>query len=200
MSWYFLNTWAGKEEALVKEIHRIIPPYWYKDCFVMYQERIWRRQQRSIVHREQLFPGYVFLTCEDNGRESPLYFYLDKSLDVVKGMADNGFTVFPMRKEDGDFLEKLSGEDHVIRLSYVRKNEDGKVNPVSGPLTKCAGQIERYQFKKRYAMVRCRLWGKDQAMVLGIMLREDREQRLFNQGSAHFKELFFNEKGYGSKL
>ena len=69
MLWYLLKTWAGREEELVKVIHKTIPSYQYKECFVIYQERIWRRQQRSIVHRERLFPGCVFLTCEDSGKE-----------------------------------------------------------------------------------------------------------------------------------
>ncbi|RKI98591.1 hypothetical protein D7X87_26595, partial [bacterium D16-54] len=47
--------------------------------------------------------------------------------------------------------------------------------------------------KKRYAMVRHKLWGEERAIVLGIMLKEDREAR--NQSA--FLEAFSIREGYG---
>lgn len=180
MLWYLLKTWAGREEELVKVIHKTIPSYQYKECFVIYQERIWRRQQRSIVHRERLFPGCVFLTCEDSGKEDFLPRCPEKNPDIGDRMAWGNITILPMMPKDGEFLEKISGTDHVVRLSYVQKEEGGEIALVSGPLKKCAGQMERIQLKKRYAVVRCRLWGEEQAIVLGIMLREDRGKMVVN--------------------
>ena len=116
----------------------------------------------------------MFLTCEDCDRESFLALSAKLNGDRGKGMAWGSFSLLPMMKEDGDFLEKISGEDHVVRLSYVEKDKNGKIDQVLGPLKRCAGQVERYQFKKRYAMVRHRLWGEDQAIVMGIILKEDR--------------------------
>ena len=183
MLWYLLKTWAGREEELVKVIHKTIPSYQYKECFVIYQERIWRRQQRSIVHRERLFPGCVFLTCEDSGKEDFLPRCPEKNPDIGDRMAWGNIAILPMMPKDGEFLEKISGTDHVVRLSYVQKEEGGEIALVSGPLKKCAGQMERIQLKKRYAVVRCRLWGEEQAIVLGIMLREDRGRMFFNAGA-----------------
>lgn len=183
MLWYLLKTWAGREEELVKVIHKTIPSYQYKECFVIYQERIWRRQQRSIVHRERLFPGCVFLTCEDSGKEDFLPRCPEKNPDVGNRMAWGNVTILPMMPKDGEFLEKISETDHVVRLSYVQKEEGGEIALVSGPLKKCAGQMERIQLKKRYAVVRCRLWGEEQAIVLGIMLREDKGRMFFNAGA-----------------
>ena len=183
MLWYLLKTWAGREEELVKVIDKTIPSYQYKECFVIYQERIWRRQQRSIVHRERLFPGCVFLTCEDSGKEDFLPRCPEKNPDIGNRMAWGNIAILPMMPKDGEFLEKISGTDHVVRLSYVQKEEGGEIALVSGPLKKCAGQMERIQLKKRYAVVRCRLWGEEQAIVLGIMLREDKGRMFFNAGA-----------------
>ena len=183
MLWYLLKTWAGREEELVKVIHKTIHSYQYKECFVIYQERIWRRQQRSIVHRERLFPGCVFLTCEDSGKEDFLPRCPEKNPDIGNRMAWGNIAILPMMPKDGEFLEKISGTDHVVRLSYVQKEEGGEIALVSGPLKKCAGQMERIQLKKRYAVVRCRLWGEEQAIVLGIMLREDKGRMFFNAGA-----------------
>lgn len=79
----------------------------------------------------------------------------------------------PLMQEDARFLEELSGREHRVKLSYVQKDEEGKISRLSEPLKGCQGQIERFQFKKRYAMVRHKLWGEEQVLVLGILLQED---------------------------
>lgn len=181
MQWYLLKTWVGKEEELVQEIRRTVPPSMYKECFVIYQKRVWRKQQRSVVHVEVLFPGCVFLVCEkiDSGdKKDSVYARLEKVPAITQLMNCEGFSMFPMMKEDVDFLVRISGRDHMVGLSYVLKREDGQTCIMSGPLRECQGQIERYQFKKRYAMVRQRLWGESQVIVLGILLKEDAVQKL----------------------
>ena len=42
----------------------------------------------------------------------------------------------------------------------------------------CREQVERYQFKKRYALVRHRFLGEVRGIVFGIMLNEDLNQKL----------------------
>ena len=176
MKWYLLKTWPGKEEELVKEIWRTVPSHLYEECFVIYQERIWRKQQKSI-HVEPMWTGCVFLTCEESRaaqRADDIFCILAQSASVARLMSDGELSVLPMMKEDGDFLSRISGKEHLVKLSYVLKNENGQIRGISGPLQGCSGKIERYQFKKRYAMVRHTLWGKEQAIVLGIILKEDR--------------------------
>jgi transcription antitermination factor NusG len=175
VQWYLLKTWVGREAELIKEIRRTVPPYMYGECFVIRQERIWRKQQRSVVHVEPLFPGCVFLTCRETGQ---LFKRLEQIPSMAGLMAHGSLTVLPMMKEDVDFLTKISGPDHMVRLSYVTKNEQGQICNMSDPLKACQGQIERYQFKKRYAMVRHWLWGEEQAIVMGIILKEDAERKL----------------------
>ena len=40
MDWYLLKTWTGREDEMVKEIRRTVPPGLYQDCFVITQERM----------------------------------------------------------------------------------------------------------------------------------------------------------------
>lgn len=186
MDWYLLNTWKGREEELVKEIHQTVPSDLYQECFVIYQERIWRKQKKSIIHTEPLLPGCVFLTYEKNDsfkRRRSIY----QSLEQISA---KGFTILPVMREDAEFLRKISGKDHMVRLSYVVKNEQGQICRISDPLRTFQGQIERYQLKKRYAMIRHKLWGEERAIVLGIMLKEDRDQ----ENQTALKKVFSNEE------
>ncbi len=205
VQWYLLKTWAGREEELVREVQKIVPPQMYEECFVIWQERIWRKQQKSIVHMEPLFPGCVFLTCREReagteGKDLPgnedaagnkaiagnkamtengLFLPFLEKIPAAAQMMDGGiFTIFPMTGEDGQFLEKISGNEHVVRLSYVQKDEEGNICKLSEPLKVFQGQVERFQLKKRYAMVRHRLWGEERTFVLGIVLNEDGGEKL----------------------
>ena len=220
VQWYLLKTWAGREEELVREVQKIVPPQMYEECFVIWQERIWRKQQKSIVHMEPLFPGCVFLTCREReagaeGKDLPgnkavagnqaaagsedvaeneavtenrsLLQSLEKIPAAAQMMAGGVFTILPMTGEDGQFLEKISGDEHVVRLSYVQKDEEGNICKLSEPLKVFQGQVERYQFKKRYAMVRHRLWGEERTFVLGIVLNEDGGEKFRYSGDGKLR-------------
>ncbi len=189
MLWYLLKTWAGKEEELVKELRRTVPPYMYHEAFVIYNERIWRRQGRSIVHTEPLFQGCAFVTCKES---EPLFRQLERVPAMSKLMAMGYLSVFPLRAADADFLEQLAGEDHVVRLSHVLRTESRMVvdkndsellghtdyYQVSGPLTQFLGDVENFDFKKRFAKLRRNIWGEDMVIPLGIVLNEDVEQKV----------------------
>ena len=221
VQWYLLKTWAGREEELVREVQKIVPPQMYEECFVIWQERIWRKQQKSIVHVEPLFTGCVFLTCREReagteGKDLPgnedaagnkaiagnkamtengLFLPFLEKIPAAAQMMDGGiFTIFPMTGEDGQFLEKISGDEHVVRLSYVQKDEEGNICKLSEPLKVFQGQVERFQLKKRYAMVRHRLWGEERTFVLGIVLNEDGGEKFRYNGDEKFR---YNE---GEKL
>ena len=220
VQWYLLKTWTGREEELVREVQKIIPPQMYEECFVIWQERIWRKQQKSIVHMEPLFPGCVFLTCREReagaeGKDLPgnkavagnqaaagsedvaeneavtenrsLLQSLEKIPAAAQMMAGGVFTILPMTGEDGQFLEKISGDEHVVRLSYVQKDEEGNICKLSEPLKVFQEQVERFQLKKRYAMVRHRLWGEERTFVLGIVLNEDGGEKFRYNGDGKLR-------------
>ena len=162
---------------------------------------------------EPLFPGCVFLTCREReagteGKglpgnedaagykaiagnkamtENGLFLPFLEKIPAAAQMMDGGiFTIFPMTGEDGQFLEKISGNEHVVRLSYVQKDEEGNICKLSEPLKVFQGQVERFQLKKRYAMVRHRLWGEERTFVLGIVLNEDGGEKFRYNGDGKF--------------
>jgi len=174
MVWYLFKTWEGREEELVKEIRRTVPPYLYHEAFVIYNERIWRHQGRSIIHSEPLFKGCVFVTCD---KTEPFFRRLEQVPAMSRLMAVGDFTVFPLLVEDAEFLEQISGEDHVVRFSYVLKEDiDESVYRISGPLEKCLTDTDSIEFRKRFVKLRRKLWGKEAVIALGIVLNEDVEQ------------------------
>ena len=171
MLWYKMKTWYGGEEALVKEIRRTVPPYLYKDVFVIYNERNLRRQQRSVIELEPLFKGCVFLTCEDT---ESLFRRLDKIPAISRLIATGYLSMFPLMEKDARFLEAISGEDHVVHLSYVLRESVGSAYcRVYGPLECLMDGIEKIRFSSRFAKTHKKLWGEDTVIPLGLLLDVD---------------------------
>ena len=175
MLWYVLQTRTGEEEKLTGLIRRMVPRESYKECFVVYQEQLWRRLQKNFVHVKRAFPGYVFIISKE---PEALFFCLKKVPAMAKMMADEDFFFLSLEKEEAEFLQKIMDEDHVIGLSYLLTDGQGKILKVSGPLEVCMPQVIKYQYGKRHVLVRLKLLGKEKTILLGIVLKEDIDQGL----------------------
>ena len=175
MLWYVLQTKTGEEEKLAGLIQRLVPGHLYGECFVVYQEQLWRRQQQNLVHVKRVFPGYVFITSKE---PEALFFCLKKVPAMAKLMADGESCFLFVEREETEFLKKIMNEDHIIRLSYLSTDEKGRIHQVSGPLKSCVQQIVRCRYGKRHVLVRLKLLGEEKTVLLGIILKEDICQEL----------------------
>ena len=126
MLWYLLRTWPGREEMLVKEIQKTVPSYLYQEVFVIYNERIWRRQGESIIHAEPLFPGCVFLTCE---KTDPFFMYIQRVPAMSALLASGELSAYPLMDADTEFLEQITDESHV---TLGRRTGSGTGHPAKG--------------------------------------------------------------------
>lgn len=100
-------------------------------------------------------------------------FCLKKLPAMAKMMADEEYFFLSLDPEEAAFLQKMMNEQHVIGLSYLETDGEGKIIQVSGPLSSCVSRIVRCRFGKRYAIVRLHLLGKEKEVLLGIILKED---------------------------
>lgn len=176
MQWYVLQTRTGEEEKLVEMIRRVVPKRLYKECFVIYHEQLWRRQQKNLVQVRRAFPGYVFITSREPGA---LFFCLKQLPAMVKMMAREDDFFLPVEVEEKVFLEKIMDENHVIGLSYLKTDGKGNILMAAGPIKSCISQIVRLRFGKRYAIVRLRLLGREKEILFGIVLKEDLGEELW---------------------
>ncbi len=181
MLWYKLKTWYGGEEALVKEIRRTVPPYLYHDVFVIYNERNLRRQQRNVIEPEPLFKGCVFLTC---GGTEPLFRRLDKVPAISRLIAAGYLSMLPLMEQDARFLETISGQDHIVHISYLlRESAESVYCRVYGPLEYLLDGIEKIRFSSRFAKTHKYLWGEDTVIPLGLLLDVDVGERALYNGA-----------------
>ena len=170
MLWYVLQTRTGEEEKLTGLIRRMVPRELYKECFVVYQEQLWRRQQKNFVHVKRAFPGYVFIISKE---PEALFFCLKKVPAMARMMVDEDCFFLSVEEDEAEFLEQIMNRDHVIGLSYLSTDGRGNILQVSGPLEKCIDEVEKYRFGKRYVLVRVKLHGEEKTVLFGIVLNED---------------------------
>lgn len=182
MLWYVLQTKTGGEEKLVEMIHRMVPADLYGECFVIYHEQLWRRQQQTFIHVKRAFPGYVFITSRE---PEALFFCLKKLPAMTKMMVDEEKFFLSLELQESAFLQRMTNKQHVIGLSYLETNGEGNILQVLGPLRSCVSEIVRLRFGKRYVIVRIKLLGKEKEILLGIMLKEDVGQEIkYGRGEA----------------
>ena len=170
MLWYVLQTRAGQEEKLAELISKMIPRGLYGECFVVYQEQLWRRKQQSFVHVKRAFPGYVFITSRE---PEALFFCLKQVPVMARMMVDEDRFFLSVEEDEAEFLEQIMNRDHVIGLSYLSTDGRGNILQVSGPLEKCIDEVEKYRFGKRHVLVRVKLHGEEKTVLVGIVLNED---------------------------
>lgn len=175
MQWYVLQTKTGEEEKLVLLIQKIVPDHLYNECFVVYQEQLWRRQRQNFVHVRRAFPGYVFITTAE---PEPLFFCLKQVPAMSKMIADGNYFFLPLEPGEAEFLGQIMNENHVVSLSYLSTDGRGNIQQVSGPLSFCVSQIVRIRFGKRHVLVRLKLLGEEKTILLGIVLSEDVREEL----------------------
>ena len=155
MQWYVLQTRTGEEEKLVEMVRRVVPHPLYGECFVIYHEQVWRRQQKNFVQVRRAFPAMVKMMARDDD------FFLS------------------VEAEEAAFLKQMMNEQHVIGLSYLETDGKGRILRAAGPIKSCISQIVRLKFGKRYALVRLRLLGREKEIFFGIVLKEDLKEELW---------------------
>ena len=149
------------------------------------------------MHVERLFPGYVFIISEN---PDEIFLQLKKIPAMSKMIADGEFTFLPIEQEEETFLDNMLRADHIVRLSYVAMDGKGRVYRILGPLEEYASQVVRYQFKKRYVIIRLRLLGEEKTVALGIILNEDIQREiLYGKVETPFKMPEYYQLPQGSE-
>ena len=163
MSVYVIYTMAGNEHKVEKALgERVLLEN--EEVYVPLYEReqIWHGEKRIVT--SVLFPGYVFY---DTGRGSQ---DLRQRLRKVWGLtrilgAEN--KAIPLHEEEVRFIYKLCGKGHVLDVSTAYLEGD-KAKVIQGPLRGMDSCIVRVNRKKRTAVIRVKLLGRETDVEVGL--------------------------------
>ena len=200
--WYVIQTKTGFEQDLVNDLKVLLDEKDYNALFVPLYEDVRRIDGVSVIRLRRLFPGYVIIDTNDPQAVIPTFrkvlefsrflgVYEDE--DRETGKKDNlnasdhdncesvgidkddgsGKSIFPMDAIDRKFLETIL-DDGIMGVSYIElMNKQDRIKRIVGPLAKYGNQISRLVYRKRYAVVKVHVFGKDHRMKFGLWSDED---------------------------
>lgn len=116
-----------------------------RDIFILTYDRL--RKYQGVWHLEQqlLFPGYIFLECEEEKG-------LLEELKKVHEDMGCGKRLIRVSREEERFLRKLFGKEHHLEMSRGIISE-GSTKITEGPLKGMENRICRIDRHKRLARV-----------------------------------------------
>lgn len=167
--WNVIQVVTGKEEETKNVIEKELGRQFFKDCFYIRRERVWRRDGQCIVHLETMFPGYLFI-CTD--QPETLYVELKKIPQITKLLRADGDVFLAVSKEEEAFLRNLLDGDpeNVVRLSQVTVNAEKEIVTSTGPLRHYLDRIVKKKLRLRYVMIEMELFDKNRHILIGINL------------------------------
>lgn len=128
------------------------------------------------VSEELMFNGYVFVETDDIEK---LYYILKKAPKLIILLSDKNrdseICFLTLCKEEVEFINELihGDEERVMRLSYVHRNEQNRIDFVEGPLEKYIDKIYSVDYRHRRVFVNIELFGKLRSVKFGIKTDED---------------------------
>ena len=174
--WYALQTVSGEEDKVVKIVKSIAPEGLLDDIYYLRYENVWRKQGKSNVSVELMFKGYVFIKTEDIEK---LYYSLKKSPKLVTLLSDKNrddeITFLALSKEEENFIDELihGDEERIMRLSYVHRNAQNRIDFAEGPLEKFVDKIYSVDYRHRRVFVNIELLGELRSVKFGIKTDDD---------------------------
>ena len=136
-------------------------------CIIPLKEREKKFHGSWHLVTERVYPGYLFLKTEDMEQ---LFFQLKYIPKLTKLLGDAELTFDSLTDEEAAFVENLGGAEHVVQLSPVVVDKDGKVTVLGGELKKYEGRIKKIDLHKRIAVVRTTIGETEKEIYLGIVL------------------------------
>ncbi len=173
--WYVIQVKSGEENDMKALLDKLRADGAYGKCFVPLFEDVRRSGGKCRIVFRRLFPGYIFVECDDPNR----------LFDILKGIHDftrllgtteaDGQKVFiPVGDEDRKFMETMF-EDGLMHISYVHMGKNGRIDNVAGPLANYRNHITKLELRHRMAIVEADMFGKRRKVKFGFFTDEDPE-------------------------
>lgn len=148
MSWYVLHVYTGSELAVCNKIRARVPDTLWEDCFVPQVENIYKKAGEYKTVIRPLFPGYVFIVCDD---PKAVAIALRSIPDFVR-LLQTGEEFVPLLQKEVDYLTGLADRNMKVELS-IGFIEGDKICITQGPLQGLEGDIKKIDRHKRTAWV-----------------------------------------------
>ena len=163
MAWYVIQVRTGSELVICEKIRQRVSDDLWEDCFVPQVEKLYKKEGKYRKVVAPLFPGYVFIVCEEPG---PVMSALRKVSDFTK-LLKTGDDFEALSDYEVDTLLTLAGINHTVEMS-VGYIEGDKVYITSGPMVGQEGAVLKINRHKRQAEVEISFLGRPTKVSLPL--------------------------------
>lgn len=179
--WYVVQTVNGEEEQVCTWVRKNVDKASYKKCFVPLYEDVWRKEGIGHISIKKMFDGYVFIETEDPQKIREAFRKLPELTGLPEadgqGVVDGQRAeqiCFPVGENEEAFLNTIF-TDGVMRVSYIERNENGKIVFVTGPLETYQDYIIRIDLPHRRAIAELPFLGETRRVKFGLWSDRDPE-------------------------
>lgn len=192
--WYAIQTETGREEEVLRLMHRTLEKKLCSRYMILEAEWPKRSGGQWVLLRKVMFPGYIFVETEEAEK---LFFQLKQIPKLTKILGNGQFEFVPLADEEIRFLKKISGKTgqetqilserrreesenretycFTVHPSEIAVNQAGKTDVIRGPLKAFETEILRINLHKRYAVVKVKMLG-ERTVLFGIVMEKDGEK------------------------
>ena len=171
--WYVIQTVSGTEEELKEQIESMADKEICRGCLVPLVENVWRKEGIGHISIQRLFPGYLFVDTEQPEEIYRMQKDIKRFTRLLSLPATDGMQIFrPVEAEEEAFIRSLLDEG-VMRVSYIRMNQNGRIAEIKGPLAEHAAFITKLDVPHRRAIVEKELFGRMRRIKFGLWTDAD---------------------------
>ena len=169
--WYVVQTLKGQENKVAVEIRDRVARDG-ETVFIFENEMEYKIKGKWIKDRKPFFPGYIFVEMDKDRAEdfNRRLYKRKRRLLKVDGV------ITPIRPEEEDYLQRLGGDEHIIRYSEGFRVDD-LVVITSGAFKGYTGEIRKLDRHNRRAKVYVPLLDCDIEVEIGLGIVENRTFR-----------------------
>ena len=162
MSMYVLQVRTGQEERLVERLRRR-----GVEARCPQERRMVRRGGKWQSRLYTIFPGYLFLSCEDPVR---IYHIVSRQSGVLRWLGMQGGSPTPLMPGEETRILCMAGDGAPLPPSEAVQMPDGQLAFVAGPLAELQGSIQKIDRHDRRATVRIPLHGEERMIKLSFTI------------------------------
>lgn len=166
-NWYAIHTYAGYENAVLKNLRQRIDSLGMEDrifnVIVPTEKKIKIKNGKKTEVEEKIYPGYVLvdmIVTDDS-------WYVVRNTPRVTGFVGSGVYPVPLSKQETDELFSRMEKDttkHTIDLEA-----GDPVMVVDGPFKELEGKVEKVDNEKGKVLVMVSMFGRETPVELDFL-------------------------------
>lgn len=154
MNHYAIHVLTGCEDDYIKRLCSLLA-----DKRVFAPKRMLEIRRRGSTKKllSPIFPGYVFLECEDLKADIPTYWAARSTTGFLRFLRDN-IAPQPLSDQDRALLLHFMSFGEYADISKVSFDENDRIVVLEGPLKGLEGKIVKVDKRRRRAKVALSLY------------------------------------------